>query len=101
MLNGGPLFTVHQTLGPFILVDSDARACKRLISRNFISHEIIPLIAATFTSQDEVKAIGCLRGDDAQNFIDVIHDVRIHVLLYLRHAGLIAFVGCFFLPTFH
>ena len=84
-----------RTLGPSIPVDPVALACKRLTSRTFLPHEVISLIEAIFTSQDEVKAIGYLRGDDAQTFIDVIHMVRIHVPSFPRRARLIASVGCF------
>jgi hypothetical protein len=50
------------------------------------------LIEAIFTSQDEVKAIGYLRGDNAQTFIDVVHEVRLHAPSFPRRGGLITFV---------
>lgn len=59
-----------------ILVDSSTPAWKRLISYTLLPHEIISLIETIFTSKDEVKAICDLRGDDAQTFINVIHEVR-------------------------
>jgi hypothetical protein len=96
--NGDPLLTVNQAPGLHIPVNSDAPACKRLTSRTFLPHEVISLIEAIFTSQDEVNAIGYLRGDDAQTFIDVIHKVRTHILSFLGSVGLIAFVGCLFPP---
>jgi len=58
---------------------------KRLASRAFLPHEVISLIEATLVNQDEVKAIGNLCGDDAQNFIDVIHEVT-SPLLHFRCA---------------
>jgi len=61
-----------------ILVGLDGPAWKRIASRAFLSHEVVPLIEATLMSQDEVKTIGNLCGDDAQNFIDVIHEVPSH-----------------------
>lgn len=86
---------MYRSPGSSIPVDSIAPACKRLTSHNFFPHEVIPLIEAIFTSQNESKAIGRLRGDDAQTFIDVIHEVRIHAPSFLRHTGLIVFVKCF------
>lgn len=56
----------------------DAPACKRLISRAFSSHEVIPLIEAIFENQGEVKMIGYLCEGEAQTFIDVIYEVRPH-----------------------
>ena len=47
--------------------------------------------------------IGYLRGDNAQTFIDVIHDVR-STLLYCKYCGLIVSAGCpllFGSPIFH
>lgn len=70
--------SVYPTPDSSIIVDLDAPACRRLISHAFSPHEIIPLVEAVFTSQDEVKMIGYLRGDDAQTFIDVIDEVRPH-----------------------
>lgn len=58
------------------LVNLDAPACKRLISRTFSPPEVISIIEAIFMSKDEVKMIRNLCGDDAQNFIDVMHEVR-------------------------
>ena len=50
-------------------------ACKRLIGRAFSPQEVTSLIEAIFMSEDEVKMVRDLRGDDAQTFIDVIHEV--------------------------
>ena len=69
--------SVYPTPDSSILVDLDAPACKRLTSRAFSQDEVIPLIEAIFTNQNEVKMIGYLRTDDAQTFIDVIHEVRL------------------------
>jgi len=55
-----------------------------LIARTFFPHDVIPLIEAIFTNQEEVKMIGYLRGDDAQTFIDVIHEVRLRHSSFLR-----------------
>ena len=65
-------------------VDLDTSACKRLISRaSLLPYDIIPLIEAIFTSKDEAKMIGDLRGDDAQTFVDVVHEV-FSVFFHLR-----------------
>jgi hypothetical protein len=59
-------------------LDFDASACKRLITHDFSQTEVIPLIGEIFTSQDEVKMIGYLRGDDAQTFIDIMDEVWLY-----------------------
>jgi len=71
-----PSFTVSPASDPSTPVDFDAPACKRLISRTLLPHEMISLIETIFASKDEVKMIRGLRGIDAQTFIDVIHEVR-------------------------
>jgi len=81
-----PVHTAHHPLNtPQLFSQSlyNAPACKRLISKTFFPHEVVSLIEATFTSKDQVKMICDLRGDDAQTFIDVIHEVR-SVLLHFR-----------------
>lgn len=83
--------SVYPTPDSSVLIDLDAPACKRLISQSFLPHEVIPLIGTIFTSQNEVKMIGYLRGGDAQTFIDVIHKVRVHAPSFPRR-GLIAFI---------
>ncbi|KAF9789392.1 kinase-like domain-containing protein [Thelephora terrestris] len=55
-------------------LDFDGSACKRLITRAFIQSEVVSLIGEIFTSQDEVKMIGYLLGDDAQTFIDIMDE---------------------------
>ena len=56
--------------------DSDTPAWKRLISRPLLPLEAISLIGVIFTSKLEVKKVCDLRGDDAQTFIDGLHEVR-------------------------
>ena len=83
--NGDLPLSVCPTPDSSILVDLHAPACKRLTSNNFSPHEIISLIETIFTTQDEIKMIGCLRGDEAQTFIDVIHEVH-STLVHFRGA---------------
>jgi len=90
--------SVYPTPDSSILLDLDAPACKRLTSRAFSPHEVIPLIEAIFTNQNEVKMIGFLRGDEAQTFIDVIHEVRLRHPSFPRR-GLIS--SCLSVPNFH
>ena len=66
---------IPQTLDPPLLANVNEPAWKRLASRAFHPHEVISLIEAVLTREGEVKVIGNLCGDDAQNFIDVIHEV--------------------------
>ena len=90
--NGDLPLTVYPTPDSSILVDLDAPACRRLINHAFSPHEVVSLIETIFTSQDEIKMIGYLRGDNAQTFIDVIHDVR-STLVYCKYCGLIVTAG--------
>jgi hypothetical protein len=80
--NGNLPLMDYLTPNPYIPVDSNVSACKRLtsLSHAHLPHEVISLIEAVFKSKDEVKMIGHLRRDDAQTFIDVIHKVRLHPL---------------------
>ena len=59
-----------------MIFDLDESACKRLISSTHSKPQVIKLLGEIFTSENEVKIIGYLRGDDAQAFIDVLDDVR-------------------------
>jgi len=58
-----------------LLSNVDEPVWKRLASRTFLPHEVVSLVEAALVSEDGVKVIGNLCGDDAQNFIDVIHEV--------------------------
>lgn len=69
----------------------NALSCKRIIGRGFLPHEVLPLIEATLTNEDETKVIDSLHGNDAQAFVDVVNDVRHHLLSLLWHS-LIRFV---------
>jgi len=60
---------------PFFL-NPNAPACERLIRRAFALHELPSLIEAISSGEDESDTIRCLRGDDAQTFIDVIDEAR-------------------------
>ena len=73
---GDPPLVAHPDSDPSTFSTADAPASKRLISRDFFPHEVISLIETIFASKDEFKVIRDLRGDDAQTFIDVIHEVR-------------------------
>ena len=73
---------VDPTPGFSTIVDHSMPAYKRLISNAFSPHELIALIGATFTSKDEVRMVCNLHGDDAQTFIDVIHEVHSAAFLF-------------------
>ena len=75
-----------------VLVDLGVPACRRLISHPSSPREVISLIEAVFTSEEEIKIVRDFRGDDAQSFIDVVHEVRFHLPSYLGH-NLITFVS--------
>ena len=59
----------------FFLLDFDILACQRLAERAFAPDELRLLIEAVFSGTDEGDLVRCLRGDDAQTFIDVIDEV--------------------------
>jgi len=50
-------------------------AWKRLIDRFPTKDERVPLIETIFSDRDEVEVVKCLRGDDAQSFVDVMDEV--------------------------
>jgi hypothetical protein len=66
---------IHPDTGSPTLGTSDIPAWKRLITHAFFQYEVVPLIEAIFTSRDEVKVVCDLDGDDAQIFVNVIHEV--------------------------
>jgi len=74
--------TVYSASDSSNLAGLNDPAWKRLASHAFLPHEVISLIEASLMSQDEVKTIGNLCGDDAQNFIDVIHEVPSPLLYF-------------------
>jgi len=76
--------TLHTASNLPTFVDSKLSACRRLISHAFSPHETVPLIEVIFTSKAEIVIIRGLRGDDAQTFIDVVHEVRPHFFFHLR-----------------
>ena len=70
----------NQTLlhrGSSIPVSPDSPAWKSLISGPLPPSDVIFLIGMIFSSRDEIRTVCNLRGDDAQTFIDVIHEVCI------------------------
>ena len=91
---------VNLPSGP--LADFKEPAWKRLITRAFLPHEVTSLIELILRSEGEVKMIGNLCGDDAQTFIEVIHEVPSPLPPFPRH-GLITFVHRFISPpsNFH
>jgi len=48
---------------------------RRLFSRPCTADERISLVTEIFSDSDEIHAVKCLSGDDAQAFIDVIDEV--------------------------
>ena len=59
---------------------SEVPAWKRLISYTLTTGERIPLITTIFSDRDEVEMVRNLSGDDAQTFIDMTDEVRLHKL---------------------
>ena len=54
----------------------NALACSRLICRSFESHELPSLIEGIFLNKGEDDAINCLKGGDAETFVDIMDQVR-------------------------
>ena len=74
-LDGKPPSITHPAAGSSVPVVPDTPAWKRLISRGLPPHEAIPLIEAIFINEDEVKTIRGLCGEDAQTFVNRMHEV--------------------------
>lgn len=68
--------TVTDTVpGSSIPVDPYTPAWKRLIGHTLPPREVISFIGTIFTNKDEIKMICDLRENNAQSFINVIHEV--------------------------
>ena len=76
--------TLHTASNSPTILDSKLSACRRLINHTFSPHETVSLIEGIFTSKAEINIIRDLRGDDAQAFVDVVHEVRPHLFLYFQ-----------------
>ena len=61
---------------PALVHLSEPARLKRSARHIFFPHGLIPRIEAILTSKDGVKMVDDLLGDDAQAFIDVMHEVR-------------------------
>jgi len=79
-----PAFMTYSTPDSSTPVGPSEPAWGCLASRAFLPHEVIPLIEAILMSEDEVKMVGNLCGDDAQKFVDVIHEVSPSQFLHSR-----------------
>ena len=60
---------------------SELPAWKRLIGHPLSNGERTSLLISIFDDRNEAEAVGYLSGDDAQTFVNVIDEVRIHALL--------------------
>ena len=64
--------------GSIFILNSNTSACARLIRRTFDPHELPTLIEAVLSGKDDGDTVRRLLRDDAQTFIDVIDEVRVH-----------------------
>jgi len=64
--------------GPSLVLDSGEQALRCLISGGTPLDELALLIEMIFSSEKATGMVGCLRGSDAQIFIDVVGEVRYH-----------------------
>lgn len=70
------IFHVTLIVPWFFFLNFDTLACERLIERAFAPEELRSLIEVVLSSGDEGDLVRRLRGDDAQNFINMIDEVR-------------------------
>jgi hypothetical protein len=70
----------------FLFLDLGAPGCERLIRRAFASDELFSLLEAIFSSKDEVDKIRCLRGEEAQAFVNVMYEAlgRLDLSMWTR-----------------
>ena len=73
-------------------LDFATSACKRLITHTSSQTEVVSIIEVLFASQDEIKIIDHLCGDDAQAFIDTLDKVRSYTHSFLGFVLTILFV---------
>ena len=85
----------YTTSDSSILADSQLSPCRRLINNTFPPHETISLIEAIFTSKAEIDVVRDLRGDSAQKFIDVVHEVCRYAFSFSRHSLILRSLHCF------
>ena len=74
-LDSKPPSITHPAAGSSVPAVPDPPAWKSLISHGLLPHEVIRLITVIFTNEDEVKAISGLCGEDAQMFVNRMHEV--------------------------
>lgn len=60
---------------PILISDSDKRALQRLVSSSISQDELSSLIETVVSNTKAANIVQCLRGSDAQIFIDVIDQV--------------------------
>lgn len=70
--------------GSPIHAGADSPGWKRLICSPLVRHEQLSLITTIFSNRDEVEVVKCLRGDEAQDFIDAVYEARSHLISSLR-----------------
>jgi len=69
----------HSSVDHFSLRSEDP-AWKRLITHTPTTHERISLITTIFSDYNQAEMVKDLRGDDAQEFIDVLDEVSLRIL---------------------
>lgn len=69
---------------PQTLPELTALVCGYLNKRGLPPHQLSSLIEAIISSKDERDAIDGLLPADAQNFIDVVNEVRFHSLILVE-----------------
>ena len=79
-LHVDPTWRANDPPEPLVIIDSRKQAWQRLVGRTAPQDELPSLIEAIFSGRKATEMVDCLRGDDAQVFIDIIDGVRHHAL---------------------
>ena len=75
----------NQPSEPALIPDFDKRILQRLVSPEVSKDELPPLIATIVSNMKASDIVECLKGNDAQVFIDVIDEVCYQALPFLRN----------------
>ena len=76
----------NQPSEPTLIPDSDKRILQRLVSSEVSKDELPSLIESIVSNIKAGDIVGCLNGNDAQIFVDVIDEARSQAIPSLRNS---------------
>ena len=76
---------MNQPSEPTLIPDSDKRNFQRLVGGEFSQDELPSLIETVVSNMRAADIVRCLKGSDAQIFIDVIDKVCNHAISSLKN----------------